>query len=213
LSAADAPRQRARHVHVRPLAARRGRASPAGGAEGAGWRVAPCASLRATQKDWLTRAGSLTRHLGRLGPVSVEVTREAVALAWADEARALRIARRAPVWVREVLLSIGDVPVVAAHSVTPLAASRGAWQAIRRLRARPLAELLYNDSTVTRSALASRRVSAAHPLHTLALQALRGDAPHSLAARRSVFVRHRMRLMVTECFLPAMWAFEARGAS
>jgi chorismate--pyruvate lyase len=159
------------------------------------------------QKDWLTRGGSLTRHLSALGPVSVEVTREAVALAWADEARALRIPRRAPVWVREVVLTIGDVPVVAAHSVTPLAASRGVWQAIRRLRARPLAELLYGDSTVTRSALTSRRVGAAHPLHTLALQALRGDAPHTLAARRSVFVRHRMRLMVTECFLPAMWAF------
>ena len=115
------------------------------------WRVAPLPGFSAAQKDWLTRGGSLTAHLRTLGAVAVRVTREAVALPWADEYAALGLAPRAPVWVREVVLSVDGVPFVAAHSVAPLAASAGVWQATRRLRTRPLAELLYSDSSVARS--------------------------------------------------------------
>ena len=173
------------------------------------WRVAPLPTFSAAQKDWLTRGGSLTAHLRALGAVAVRVTREAVALPWPDEAAALGLAPRAPVWVREVVLSVDGVPFVAAHSVTPQSASVGIWQATRRLRTRPLAELLYSDSSVARSSLVSRRVGERHPLYGLAAREIGGgarQAPHALVARRSVFERHGAPLMVTECMLPALWA-------
>jgi chorismate lyase len=170
------------------------------------WRVAPLPGFSAAQKDWLTRGGSLTAHLRILGVVAVRVTREAVALPWADEYAALGLALRAPVWVREVVLSVDGVPFVAAHSVAPLAASTGVWQATRRLRTRPLAELLYSDSSVARSSLVSRRLTARHPLYRLAAREIGEMPPHALVARRSVFERHGAPLMVTECMLPALWA-------
>ncbi|HEX7932830.1 MAG TPA: chorismate lyase [Paraburkholderia sp.] len=190
------------------------------------WRVAPLPRFSAAQKDWLTRGGSLTAHLRALGAVAVRVTREGVALPWADEHAALGLHVRAPVWVREVVLSVDGVPFVAAHSVAPLAASVGVWQATRRLRTRPLAELLYSDSSVARSALVSRSVTGRHPLYRLAAREISGlppsgmppsgmppsetppseTPPHALVARRSVFERHGAPLMVTECFLPALWA-------
>ncbi|WP_233828972.1 chorismate--pyruvate lyase family protein [Paraburkholderia sp. ZP32-5] len=181
------------------------------------WRVASSPSCSAAQKDWLTRGGSLTAHLRALGAVTVRVTRETVALPWPDEAAPLGLAPRAPVWVREVVLSVDGVPFVAAHSVTPRAASAGVWQATRRLRTRPLAELLYSDSSVARSSLVSRRVGARHPLYRLAVRELAGDnIPHVLVARRSVFERHGEPLMVTECMLPALWehlaSISMRGA-
>jgi chorismate--pyruvate lyase len=116
------------------------------------------------------------------------------------------------VWVREVVLSVNGVPFVAAHSVTPHAASVGVWQATRRLRTRPLAELLYSDSSVARSALVSRKVSARHPLYRLAAHEIGGASPHVLLARRSVFERHGEPLMVTECMLPALWAHLAMSS-
>ena len=73
--------------------------------------------------------------------MTVDVTREAVGQPWRDEAAALGIAPRTPVWVREVVLKVDGVPFVAAHSIVPLDASSGVWQAMRRLRTRPLAEL------------------------------------------------------------------------
>jgi chorismate lyase len=163
------------------------------------WRVAPRASLSAHQKDWLTRGGSLTAHLRTLGRVTVEVTREAVDTPWRDESHALGITPRTPVWTREVALKVDDVPFVVAHSIVPLEHSGGIWQSMRRLRTRPLAELLYSDSSVSRSVLVNRRITARHPLHRLA------GTHRALVARRSVFERHHAPLMVTECLLDALW--------
>ena len=176
------------------------------------WRIAPLPTLTDDQKDWATRGGSLTAHLRTLGAVSVSVTREAIDMPFADEWRALRIGPRTPCWVREVVLNVEGVPFVAAHSIAPLAASRGVWQAMRRLRTRPLAELLYADSTVARSVLVSTRLALRHPLAVLARRQIEGRAPHGLLARRSVFVRHGAPLMVTECMLPALWARLAEPA-
>jgi chorismate lyase len=173
------------------------------------WRVDPLPAFSPEQKDWLTRGGSLTAHLRTLGAVAVRVTREAVAMPWDDEHRALGVTPRAPVWMREVVLSVDGVPFVAAHSIAPLAASTGVWQAMRRLRTRPLAELLYSDSSVARSPLVSRRLTARHPLFRLGAREIDARAergPHALVARRSVFERYGAPLMVTECMLPALWA-------
>jgi len=176
------------------------------------WRVTPLPALSADQKDWLTRGGSLTAHLRTLGRVEVRVTREALAMPWSDECAALGLAPRERAWVREIVLAVDGVPFVAAHSATPLAASHGVWQAMRRLRTRPLAELLYSDSGVARSALVSRRASGRHPLHALAARETPAcDVPHAFIARRSVFERAGAPLLVTECMLPALWARLASG--
>jgi len=183
-------------------------------AANAHWRVTPLPSLSADQKDWLTRGGSLTAHLRTLGRVEVRVTREAVDMPWPDECAALGLAPRERAWVREIVLVVDGVPCVAAHSVTPFVASRGVWQAMRRLRTRPLAELLYSDSGVARSALVSRRVGARHPLHTLAAREVvpgSKHVPHAFVARRSVFERAGAPLLVTECMLPALWLRLASG--
>ena len=176
------------------------------------WRVAPLAAFSADQKDWLTRGGSLTAHLRALGHVVVRVTREAVHMPWPDECAALGLAPRERAWVREIVLEVDGVPFVAAHSATPIGASHGIWQAMRRLRTRPLAELLYTDSGVARSALVSRRVSARHPLYALAACETPAHLPHAFVARRSVFERHGAPLLVTECMLPALWARLVRDA-
>lgn len=167
------------------------------------WRVTPHASLSAHQKDWLTRPGSLTAHLRTLGQVTVEVTREAVDIPWQDEWRALGVTPRTPVWTREVVLKVDGVPFVAAHSIVALSHGNGIWQSMRRLRTRPLAELLYSDTSVSRSMLASRVLTARHPLYRLAVR--QAQAGHALVARRSVFVRYGAPLMVTECMLDALW--------
>jgi chorismate lyase len=187
------------------MRAQRLRLAAAGGA----WHPMPRPSFTFDQKDWLTRGGSLTAHLRRLGAVTLRVTREAVAVAWADEYAALGVTAREPVWVREVVLEVDGVPFVAAHSIAPLAASRSVWQSMRRLSSRPLAELLYNDGSVSRSTLVSARLTARHSLVSLASREIAGATqhePHALVARRSVFMRRGAPLMVTECMLPALWA-------
>ncbi|VVD94340.1 chorismate--pyruvate lyase family protein [Pandoraea terrigena] len=174
------------------------------------WQAVPAPALSRRHKDWLTRGGALTRHLSTLGRVSVRVVAERVMPADADQCHALGVPLRTPLWARDVVLLVDGEPVVVAHSVTPLAYSRSIWQAMRRLRTRPLADLLYHDPTVTRSELVSCPLGPCHLLHGRARHDARdplvGANPRArLWARRSVFVRRGAPLLVTEAFLPRFW--------
>jgi len=215
------------------------------------WRVSPAASVARDRRLWVAAGGALTLHLARLAgrpdaveragtsayPVTVRVTKERRERPWADEAPLLGLRARSVVWVREVELSVEGIPCVVAHSVTGLVHSRGTWRAMRTLRTRPLAVLLYRDPTVRRSMLTSRVVGRAgeaprsDPVgrlyarqqalpssqeRTLSADGRDTMSPrtgHSLIARRSVFERHGAPLIITECFLPAFWHLLDRAAA
>jgi len=174
------------------------------------WCDAVVPSLSIQQKHWLLRPGALTDGLRRLGRLDLRVIREYSCGAPPDEAAGLHLSARTPVWVREIVMSVDGTDVVAARSLTPLAASHGVWQGIRRLRSRPLADMLYHDHSITRSPFAIARLCA--PLAFYAALRRHPDsetiAPHhKLLARRSVFWRYGQPLMVAECFLPSFWNF------
>jgi len=175
--------------------------------DGGCWRSGAPLSATPLQKHWLQRPGALTHGLRSVGGLHLRVLREARTSASRDEASALGVTVGAPVWVREVLMSLDGTAVVAARSLARLAATHGVWQGMRRLRARPLADMLYHDRHITRSGFAAARLQ--RPLAFAAT--LRRINPASAAqgsrllARRSVFWRDGQPLLVAECFLPAFW--------
>lgn len=178
-----------------------------------GWLAGAPPVLSLAQRHWLFRPGALTAGLRQVGQVRLRVLAEYATGAPADEARAMRIAPGSPVWVREVLMSVNGVDSVPARSLTPLRASHGAWQGMRRLLTRPLADMLYHDSTVVRSPFACRRLASPVPFHATAATALaaggRSQDADRVWARRSVFWRQGQPLLVAECFLPGFWELVA----
>lgn len=179
----------------------------------AGWLASAPPILSLTQRHWLFRPGALTAGLRQVGHVRLRVLAEYADGAPADEARAMRIAPGAPVWVREVLMSVDGIDSVPARSLTPLRASHGAWQGMRRLLTRPLADMLYHDSTVVRSPFACRLLASPVPFYATAAGVLirngRERDAQRVWARRSVFWRQGQPLLVAECFLPDFWTLQA----
>jgi chorismate--pyruvate lyase len=192
-----------------------------------GWITDPAPSVSPLQRHWLTRPGALTQGLRALGVLTLRVLSENVCRAGQDEATRLALPIGHALWQREVCMSILGVDCVVARSVTPLKASNGHWQAVRQLRNRPLADILYHDRAIARSEFEFTTVRLGMPLYRLAplsfstpLQPLSplafGVPPQPLAqagptsparvfARRSVFVRAHQPLLVAEAFLPAFW--------
>ena len=180
------------------------------------WRAAVTPRRTPTERYWLTRPGALTAGLRGLGQVELSVLSEHAGGLTRDEAPAIGLPVGSPVWVREVIMLVDGIPAVVARSLTPLAASHGAWQGMRRLRTRPLADMLYHDAGVTRSAFKTRALDRFTPLHGTVHTAIAALAARSIAtpwtaeptpwlARRSVFRRLGQPLMVAECFLPSFW--------
>lgn len=174
------------------------------------WRNLPGPSLSVDQKRWLTKPGALTRSLREIGPLKLRVLAEYYSGATLDEARCLSIKILTPVWIREVVMSINGVECVVARSVTPLSASHGTWQGMRRLKSRPLADILYESVEIRRSKFEVARLNRRTPLYRTAFPiASAGQGPYfihgRLLARRSVFWRRETPLLVAECFLPVFW--------
>ena len=192
-----------------------------------GWLSVPAPSVSQLQRHWLTRPGALTQGLRSLGVLSLRVLSENVCRAGQDEATRLALPIGQALWQREVCMSILGVDCVVARSVTPLKASNGHWQAVRQLRNRPLADILYQDRAIARSEFEFTTVRLGMPLYRLTplsfatpLQPLSPLAfcvppqpiteaaptsPARVCARRSVFVRAHQPLLVAEAFLPAFW--------
>lgn len=170
-----------------------------------GWLAHPH-SLPRSLRSWLSDRGSLTQRLKsrcasfRVAPLGVGMAR-----AHADEYVLLGMAPGSRAYVREVMLLCDGVPVVFAHSVLPPAGLRGGWSGIARLGSRSLGETLFSDHRIERQPLAYRRVRRDHPLYRATARQQAVNA-RSLWARRSVFCLDSHPLLVTEVFLPAIYA-------
>lgn len=172
-----------------------------------GWQPAPPPSLTSHQKFWLFRPDALTAGLRRLGRVDLRVMRETVDSLHAEEAWMLARPARSEIWLREICMAIDGTDSVFARSFTPLKASRGLWQGIRRLRTRPLADMLYHDAQISRSPFFVCRLHSQHPLYRSMRAHLGSGCPAaaSVLARCSVFWRLGQPLLVAEAFLPEFW--------
>ncbi len=180
-----------------------------------GWVACPAPSVSQLQREWLTRPGALTQGLRQLGTLRLRVLSERVCRARDDEAARLGLYPGSTLWQREVCMSVEGVDCVVAHSVASLTATQGHWQALRRLRNRPLADILYHDPAIVRSDFEFATLRLGMPLYRLSqlchlshLSQLSEAEPtlgQRVLARRSVFERAWQPLLVAEAFLPAFW--------
>jgi chorismate--pyruvate lyase len=160
-------------------------------------------------RRWLTASGSLSARLAASGKTfSVQVLRQGRAPLKADEALGLGLGlgRQRNGYAREVLLRVDGLPVVFARSVTALHNAVGAWRAVQGLGNRPLADVLFRRTGISRRPLTFACASRCSPLqrHVSKAWAAGVDAQVSdaaLYARRSVFVRQRAALLVMEVFI------------
>jgi chorismate--pyruvate lyase len=158
---------------------------------------------------WLGASGSLSARLAQQGATfTVRVLNQGMRHLHPDEARALGLPGRRPGYVREVVLSVDDVPVVFARSVTSHAHSVGPWRAIRGLGTRPLADLLFKRMGIERARLEFASLSPASRLGRNVEKAWAASTHQpmttgALPTRRSVFTRYRAPLLVMEVFASA----------
>ncbi len=155
-------------------------------------------------RPWLADRGSLTQRVkDRCDAFRVEPLCQRLARVSLDETTLIGVRPVELALTREVLLHCADTPVVFAHSVVGRAGLRGPWRWLVGFGARPLGAALFADPRVERSPLAFRALHAHHLLFRRVASVL-ARCPEVLWARRSLFVREGIPLLVTEVFLPGV---------
>ena len=94
--------------------------------------------------------------------------------------------------MREVSLFADGCPIVYARSILPQESMRGAWRALSRMGNRPIGSVLFSDPGIRRGQLVYKKLDVRHPLGHILVR------NETLWARRSVFVRDKMPLLVNE---------------
>ncbi|MDD2917884.1 chorismate lyase [Rhodoferax sp.] len=169
-----------------------------------GWQAT--SSARGGLRHWLQASGSLSARLAATGECfSVQVLVQGRQPLTLDEARALGLGGRRTGYAREVLLRVDGQPMVFARSVTAHADSVGAWRSVRGLGSRPLADVLFKRSGISRAPLAYSQLQRQSRLqrHVASSWLAATGMPlatQALSARRSVFTRHGAALLVMEVF-------------
>ncbi|MDA8225635.1 MAG: chorismate lyase [Betaproteobacteria bacterium] len=156
-------------------------------------------------RDWLTDRRSLTRRL-RTGCAGfcVRGLQLRRATVQSDERRPVGLSARRRALIRNVWLCCGEQPLVYAHSVLPQDSLSGSWRRLAHLGNRPLGEALFADARIRRGMLQYCLLPRTHPLWR---QAAAGTAVTGrLWARRSLFGSGRQRILVTEVFMPDVFA-------
>lgn len=159
--------------------------------------------VAASLLPFLTENGSLTtRLIGTGRHFSVTVRTEAEGMLFPDESMLLGTSPNEHGYVREVTLSLDDIPVVAARSVTRLDCTH--WRDVLTRGARSLGFTLFGElSEVEREPLHYAQLDRYHPMYAAAAEQDREPAT-SYPARRSRFLLSGTPLLVCETFLPAL---------
>jgi chorismate--pyruvate lyase len=168
-------------------------------------RTPPTASAAMTA--CITIPGSMTDHLMATGhQFAVGVLAQGTAPVHDDETVPLDLAPGRTLYARHVVITLDDVPVLVARSVTRLDCA--VWQPILDRGRRSLGLTLFGGvlPDLVREPLTFRDIAPDHPLFELAQMHDPSEAPH-YPARRARFVLEGAPLIVCEVFLPSLEAF------
>ncbi|MCD8522306.1 MAG: chorismate lyase [Saccharospirillaceae bacterium] len=145
-------------------------------------------SLSPQWRDWLLNEQSLTARLSALRPntFNVQVLAQYYGEPTPTERQALQLYGSQRLWIREVILRLGDVPLVYARTAIPLTTLCGDECRLQHLGARSLGSYLFRQPSLRRTPLQVSHCKA----NALGLE----------WSRRSVFTLRGKPLMVSEAF-------------
>lgn len=162
-------------------------------------------------QTWLTLESSLTENLQQICPsLKVLILSEDYATPLSSEAQCLELASHQKAWIRCVVLQCQEHNLIYARTVIPEMDDNNPWHDLQRLGNKPLGEVLFEDNRIQRTPFqfSQQNLKSWPYLAPHLSQSLVTPPSHHLKgyARRSVFLKHQMPLLLTEVFLPDLLA-------
>jgi chorismate--pyruvate lyase len=157
--------------------------------------------------SWLADQGSLTSRLMDFcpGQFSVRVLSQQWVKPEIDEAKLLNIPLRQTALLRQVQLLCGETVCVYARSIIPRKTLSGKHRRLRYLGNRPLGAYLFANPSLNRGRQQIARIAKNDPLFEIATSG-RNHLCEQIWGRRSLFTIDDKPLLVSEFFLPSLFA-------
>lgn len=157
--------------------------------------------------EWITTNASLTQTIrARFPNVKMQLLSTTAAPILKHESDFYQQSMYSNYWIRNILFYQEDTPLVLGRSVIPccnnsITATRG----LLKLGAEPLGPIIFADPETIRSQINSACLTRPHPLINLAERYITQSINH-LYARTSTLTYKNVPLLITEAFLPELYA-------
>lgn len=161
-------------------------------------------------QQWLTLESSLTQKLKQTYPqLEVVILSETFESPLSSESQCLGLAIEEQAWIRCVVLQSAGKNLIYARTVIPAMHPQNPWYELQNLGNKPLGEVLFEDKSIQRTPFQFSKDKLSHwpNLGNLANHEHATDfkPPNADAyARRSVFLKNQVPLLLTEVFLPEL---------
>ena len=157
--------------------------------------------------EWMTLHESLTKKIrARFPNVKMQLLSATAAPILKHESDFYQHSIYSHYWIRNILFYQENTPLVLGRSVIPccnnsITATRG----LLKLGAEPLGPIIFADPQTIRSQIHSACLTRPHPLINLAERYITQSINH-LYARTSALTYKNVPLLITEAFLPELYA-------
>jgi chorismate lyase len=153
---------------------------------------------------FLFHEGSLTYLIQEhcSGKFNIELISESWQQPMEDESILLSLTNNEASFIRKSLLKCDDLTLVYARTVIPVKTLSGKNQKLMELGAKPLGDVLFNDTTTYRSDMRYAKIPVDCDFYSDASKYLESES--DLWARQSLIYIEQQPLLITEIFLPAI---------
>ena len=148
---------------------------------------------------WLHCRDSISDRLNKKGKYKVEVLSAKITNFLFSERNQYSSYRKQALYLREVLISINEKPVIYARTLMPKKYLRGFWGNIRKLQEKPLANIVFEDKSIKRSNFYFFIPSKVNALFKT-INALSAKNLAIVAVRQSSFSKRKQKVLLTEVF-------------
>ena len=167
-------------------------------------------NLNPRQWDWISSPKSLTQRMRQLKEHKVDfaVLHNGWGQPYPDELAALELIPQNLCWVRDITWSCGNTVWVCGRTVIPADALEGDGACLEHTGENSLGEILFSEKNIEREPFQYAKLDHADPWYQDILHEYALASTTQLVARRSVFYFANKPLLVSEAFLPTLFAIQ-----
>lgn len=178
------------------------------------WRSIKLAPIGLRQQPiypWLIETGSMTARLRDYckNELQVNVLKHGIGRPRKNEWQFLKLRPQETVLVREIFLTDGQIPLIFARSIYPLASLIGKNGMLRHLGNKALGDVIYADPNLSRKHLEFCQLRPGHYDFARVASSF-PTSTNILYGRRSILFAFGKPLLVSEIFLPPLYSSHFR---
>ena len=158
-------------------------------------------------KYWLLDVKSLSYRISNIAKLEIIPVKARKNRVFSNEKKVFGYKKSEDLYLREVLIYANKIPIMYARTIFPVIHLRGFWRNIKKLKNKPLADIVFNKKKILRSNFKFRKPSY-NDEFSKRIRRFSLKKTKIIAIRESTFRNKNEKVLLTEVFFNSFDQFQ-----